>query len=192
MAGPPPQKKKKRRHGKKPTATDSAVSTGAADVPPKPAHRDRSRFDDIVSDFMPPSIAACQTALSRVGADLKLTGREVPTFPGVHKAFIGFLFPEASTLAMVKNQSTQTTFLVNFVRLLPILEYNVERIEDAREDMAHLRSSVWRNLLAGFEGEYKEGTLAAEKRDLCIKNFTMLLEESGLPVRLRTIVLHCV
>lgn len=132
---------------------------------------------------MPPSIPSCQTALSKVGAELNINNRAVPTFPGVHKLFGGYVFPEAAMLANLRNSRTQTIYLVNFVRLLPALEYNVDRIEDAKEDLAHLRSNVWRNVLAGFETSFKEETLAAEKREQFIERFTEMLEEAGLPVR---------
>ncbi|KIY61667.1 hypothetical protein CYLTODRAFT_210071 [Cylindrobasidium torrendii FP15055 ss-10] len=130
---------------------------------------------------MPPAIPSCQLSLSRVGTALAMTGKEVPTFPGVSRRFLGYPFPEAAMLGNLSKRETQTTYLVNFIRLLPILEYCVDCIEDAKDDMVLLYSNMWRNVLAGTEPDHKHGTIANAKRTAYLICFTELLENSGLP-----------
>ncbi|KIY60812.1 hypothetical protein CYLTODRAFT_495503 [Cylindrobasidium torrendii FP15055 ss-10] len=148
----------------------------------KPANHDRSRFDDIVNDLMPYSIPSCQTALTRVGNSLKITGSKRSTFPEVADGHYHYVMPEAAIFANHKHQHTRTLFLVNLVRLLPLIKCNIGTIKNAKDDMAHMTSGLWRKILAGFDGKgYKEGTLAAEMRTSAMEVFIENLKGHNLP-----------
>lgn len=120
---------------------------------------------------MPQPLSSWLNRLEFVGKDLKLTGREAPTFPGVTKKHTWFMLPEAAMLASIKNERTRALYLANLCRIFVFVEYNIEcAFQDlfTRSNAAFLSLPQWRLMLGMSENDLKKGDsrMAGKRKEI--------------------------
>ncbi|KIY64661.1 hypothetical protein CYLTODRAFT_424990 [Cylindrobasidium torrendii FP15055 ss-10] len=162
---------KKPRIGKNKSNSGTTIRTN------QPAAR--SRWDTVDAPFMPTPVSGWYRMMQALGKKTNLNPRDTPTFRGVKVVHSWSVLPDAAMLANIKNPETRARYLLTFCRLLPLLEFNVEMLDDpsVSPEKFFIHQKKWRVML-GLGKDGKDNSHAATVRAQIEDQLAALLVEA--------------